>query len=74
MLSKRSLYPDTGGGMLPGKNSQEELDMILWLLFYCDGKRSLPSISRELDIPLEEVGVVANMLKEKGVLERVDGV
>ena len=71
MLSKRGLYPSMGGGILPGKGSGRELDIILLLLFYCDGKRSLSSIFRYLDIPLDDVSVIAFKLEERGLMERI---
>lgn len=74
MLSKHGLYPDTGGGMLPGQNTEEELNIILSLLFYCDGKRTLASISRELVMPINAVIAVGSMLEEKGILKRVESV
>ena len=39
MLSKRNLYPKTGGTINNGCNSSNEhpsIDVTLWLLFYCD--------------------------------------
>jgi aminopeptidase-like protein len=68
MLSKHGLYPDTGGGMLPGQNSEEELNIILSLLFHCDGTRALSEIAGELELPLDQLAIVAVMLKEKGIL------
>jgi len=74
MLSKHGLYPDTGGGMLPGQNTKEELNIILSLLFHCDGKRTLASISSELGMPFNTVKAIGSMLEEKGVLERIESV
>ena len=74
MLSKHGLYPDTGGGMLPGQNTEEELNIILSLLFHCDGKRTLTSISSELAMPLNAIKAIGSMLEEKGILERVESV
>lgn len=74
MLSKHGLYPDTGGGMLPGQNTEEELNIILSLLFHCDGKRTLASISSELAMPLNAVKAIGSMLEEKGILERAESV
>jgi aminopeptidase-like protein len=68
MLSKHGLYPDTGGGILPGKNFEKELDIILFLLFYCDGRRTLSEITEELDLSFDQVTMVAAMLKEKKIL------
>ncbi len=74
MLSKHGLYPDTGGGMLPGQNTEEELNIILSLLFYCDGKRTIASISKELAIPLNAVKAIGSKLEKKGILERTESV
>lgn len=68
MLSKHGLYPETGGGMLPGGDSEEEVNIILSLLFYCDGSRTLSEISKDLELPLDQLVIVAAMLKDKGIL------
>lgn len=71
MLSKRGLYPSSGGAILPREDSWGELDKILSLLFYCDGKQSLATICRYLNIPLDEILSTAAMLEEKGLMEKV---
>lgn len=45
------LYPKTGGAQLPNSNISA-LDIILWSLFYMDGKISLYEIAKKLDIDL----------------------
>jgi aminopeptidase-like protein len=71
MLSKHGLYPDIGGDLLPGENKRSRLDMILWLLFFCDGSRAIEEISRYINAPLNELNMVATLLEEKGLLSRV---
>ena len=68
MLSKHDLYPNTGGRILPGKNPKEELDIILWLLFYCDGFKSLKEISEEIEVDELNISIVAQKLVQKGLL------
>ena len=71
MLSQHGLYPDTGGGMLPGQNTEVELNTILFLLFHCDGVRNLSVITKELELPLDQVNIIATLLKEKGILSEI---
>jgi aminopeptidase-like protein len=70
MLSKHDLYPEIGGGILPQNSQWNELDIILWLLFYCDGTHDLFTISRLLSIPLEIIFQVALKLEEKKLIDR----
>ena len=69
MLSPRGLYPASGGGMLPGRNSGRELDLILWLMMLCDGATSLRDIARRANLPCAALGGMAALLAEKGLLE-----
>ena len=71
MLSKHGLYPDTGGRILPGKDPREELDVILWLLFYCDGFKSLKDIAVELEVDESSIFPVVQRLVQKGILVNV---
>jgi aminopeptidase-like protein len=71
MLSKYGLYPETGGAMLPGRNSQAELNRILWLLFYCDGCMSLRQISEKTSEPFKKIYETALMLETKNILGRI---
>ena len=72
MLSKHQLYPSSGGSMLPNTDSKDELDLILWLLFLCDGKRGIEGIAKQLDVPTETLLSIAIGMEEKGILERVE--
>ena len=68
MLSKHDLYPKTGGSILPN-SSLTKLDVILWLLYYCNGEISLYEISKKLNIPIEEIYLEATKLEEKNILK-----
>lgn len=70
MLSKHDLYPKTGGGLLPTSNTLSDLDVLLWLLFYADGKTALYEIAGKLRAPLERVYSAAELLASKGILKR----
>ena len=72
MLSKHGLYPEVGGRVLPRKNNTSELDMILWLLFYCDGDRSISDISKKINISSEHLIRVAFILEEMGIMKRIN--
>lgn len=71
MLSRHDLYPATGGAQLPELGGRSELDLILWLLFLCDGCLSLDDIASQLGIATDHLAVVAESMTAKGVLERV---
>ncbi len=69
MLSRHGLYPETGGAQQPELNGCSELDIILWLLFLCDGSYDMDSIASRLGILSGELFAVAERLVSKGVLE-----
>jgi len=71
-LGRHELYPKVGGGILPGQ-TYSELDIILWLLFYCDGNSSLWEISQKTGIPFEEMVPVARKIETKGLLLKKNG-
>lgn len=71
MLSRHDLYPATGGAQRPELGGRSELDLILWLLFLCDGKLDIDSIATKLKVPIAELTPIANRLSSKGVLELV---
>lgn len=71
MLSRHDLYPSSGGALLPEQGGRSELDLILWLLFKCDGRRSLADISLELDVTEASLLPIVERLMSTGVLERV---
>ena len=71
MLSKHGLYPATGGAQRPDLEGRSELDLILWLLFLCDGRLDLPAIARRLDTSEQVLAPIVDRLVERGVLELV---
>ena len=71
MLSKHGLYPKSGGAMIPTQNVPEQLDTMLWLLFYCDGAHQLLEISDKTGIHLDDLYQAGTILEEKGIIERI---
>lgn len=71
MLSKHGLYPKTGGGLIPGCQKADTLDLILNLLFYSDGTDSLYSISRKLGVDMGKLYKTGRILEEKGLVKRI---
>lgn len=70
MLSKHDLYPKVGGGQLPESSKMSELDLILWILWLCDGERGIYQLTHRLAVAEEELKLIAARLCEKGVLEQ----
>lgn len=68
MLSRRGLYPAIGGAQRPGSAKHSELDLILWLLFLCDGRTALDEIAARLEIGVSELDPIVLKLVREGVL------
>jgi len=72
MLSRHGLYPRNDEDLVFSKGKGlNEIHIILWLLFYCDGKTGLNEISRKMEVPVEALGRVAEKLEKAKVLGRV---
>lgn len=71
MLSRHDLYPATGGAQQPELGGRSELDLILWLLFLCDGNLSIADIATRLQVSSAELMPIAERLVAKNVLELV---
>jgi aminopeptidase-like protein len=71
MLSRHGLYSFQGGMQNPVFGSQTELDLILWLLFYCDGKKSLNEIAELIGVSIRDVENICTKLEIKGIVARV---
>ncbi|MBX7148105.1 DUF4910 domain-containing protein [bacterium] len=71
MLSKHDLYPSKGGAQRPELGGRSELDLILWLLFLCDGRKSVDDIAVELGVGSEALLPIIERLRGKGVLTLV---
>jgi aminopeptidase-like protein len=71
MLSKHGLYPVTGGAQLPDKGDRTELDLILWLLWMCDGRTGTHEMARRLGVSTSKVLEILTLLEAKQVVERI---
>jgi aminopeptidase-like protein len=71
MLSRHDLYPASGGAQRPELGGRSELDLTLWLLFWCDGRLSLADIALKLGVEVGFLQPIVQRLQEKGVLEHV---
>lgn len=72
MLGKHDLYPKTGGALVFDSARQySKIDLILWLLFYCDGKMSLYEVSKRLNLDIKTLYDIALELKEKSIMDIV---
>lgn len=71
MLSKYDLYPHLGGSA-KFHNGREltKIDIILWLLHYCDGNKSLYEISIKMNVPIKILYEVGSELVTKGLLSK----
>jgi len=81
MLGKRGAYPKIGGSINQNKpkdleNKKSILDTMKWLLFYCDGTKSLFEISEITSIPITELEhagkklIEISLLKEKECIKK----
>jgi aminopeptidase-like protein len=71
MLSKYNLYPKTGGSQCPSSENFTELDIILWLLFLCDGNMSISDIAKKLDIDEKFLQPALVKLTKNKLLKRI---
>ncbi len=71
MLSKYDLYPTVGGHQLPSTSNLNKLDIILWLLWICDGKTSMTQIKNKLDIDIDILLSISKELEDKSLLIRI---
>lgn len=71
MLSRHNLYPTNGGMQKPELGGKSELDIILWLLFYCDGKKSINDIAIDIGVKVSIVQKLCSKLEKNGVIVKV---
>ena len=74
MLSKHDLYPKMGGtiNQLTSTTKKNELDIILELLFYCNGEISLYDLSKQMNVDLDILYEIAVKIKNKYILEIIE--
>jgi len=70
MLSKYNLYPKLGGHILPNNKRLSDLDIILWLLFLSDGKKTTLQVAQRLNLNENKVLNVYKKLEEKKLVIR----
>ena len=71
MLSKHGLYNKQGGSVIPIKESLNYLDIILWVLFYCDGKLTIEEIQKKLKIKKKTMDYICSELESRDILKRL---
>ncbi len=72
MLSKRDLYPKLGGDkVFKNTKNYSELDLILWVMFLCDGLTPTIDIAKKLAIDSNDLLEIFNKLEKKHLLSRV---
>lgn len=71
MLSRHGLYPAAGGALRPETGGRSTLDLILWLLFWCDGRAAIGDIEHRLGLSPGQLDELVAGLAAKGVLTRV---
>jgi aminopeptidase-like protein len=63
-LGKRGLYPTLGSG----RERQERVNDMMWLLNLCDGTRDLLAVAERAGRPVAALAPVAGELKDAGLL------
>ncbi len=71
MLSKHELYPSLGGAINPNQELNKNLDNILWILFYSDGKKTLKQIQKKINTSSERFKKIISKLKAEGLITHV---
>jgi len=70
-LSEHGLYPEMSGHInqnAVGDQNLKDMDMMLWLLFLCDGNENLLEISQQTNFDIVELQKVAEKLKDHGIM------
>ena len=71
MLSKYNLYPKLGGQILPKKSHLTVTEIILWLLFLSDGKRTVRQISEKLKIKQNKILSIYQQLQKNNLVKKL---
>ena len=70
-LSKYKLYPSVGGSIIPNDKKINYLDIILWILFYCDGKRTIEQVFNKINVKEKIVKKIFNILIKKKLIKKI---
>ncbi len=68
MLSKHDLYPKVGGSLLPTNTEMSQLDLIMWVLFYTDGRLSVDCIAAKLSTKSSLIQKTYDILLSKSLV------
>ena len=71
MLSKHDLYPKVGGKIKPTIGKHSSLDIILWLIFLCDGKTSIDEVLDKIRIKKSNLDKILKVLVNKNILKKI---
>lgn len=71
MLSKRELYPKIGGSQLFFASKMKKHEIILWIMFLCDGKTTVDQIKDKLKLSSEEINDLIMLLEDNALLRRI---
>ena len=72
MLSKHDLYHKHGGTFKPDADGNTDHDVMMWILFYCDGKTSVDEISTTIGIDKDVIKQVCRLLVRKKIIKRLN--
>ena len=62
MLSKYNLYPKVGGLIRPKIGKVSSLEIILWLIFLCDGNTTVEQISIRIGVDKKDINKLIKVL------------
>ena len=71
MLSRHGLYPKHGGALRPKLEERAELDIILWLLFFCDGHQPLHVVAERLGLCTGDLRPMIDILMRLDLLTEI---
>jgi aminopeptidase-like protein len=71
MLSRHNLYPKLGGQILPKDKHLSETEIILWILFLSDGKKTVDQICKRLKIKKTRILVIYSKLEKKKLVKKL---
>ncbi len=70
MLSKYNLYPKVGGLIRPKIGKVSSLEIILWLIFLCDGNTTVEQISKRIGVDKKDINKLIKVLINNKILEQ----
>lgn len=70
MLSKYNLYPKVGGLIRPRIGKVSSLEIILWLIFLCDGNTTVEQISKQIGVDKKDINKLIKVLMNNKILKQ----